>query len=143
MLLQILDDVLHLQCGLYEQTAQSDSVGTMFFRGSDDDVACLLDSEIDHFVTVVRQNDVDQVLADIVDITLHGGENDRAFLLRAGLLLHLGLEIGDRGFHHPSGVEHGRQLHLARAEQVTDRLHAVQQHGVNQVERRVLRERFI
>ena len=110
--------------------------------GVDDGVARLLDAEIDDLVAVVGEDDVDEVLADVVDVALDRGEHDRALLLRAGLLLHLRLEIGDGGLHDSGGIEHGRQLHLARAEQVADGLHAVEQDGVDQVERRVLLKRF-
>ena len=62
--------------------------------------------------------------------------------LRARLLLHLGLEIGDRLLHHAGRIEHRRQLHLARAEQVAHRPHAVEQNGVDQFQRRVLVQRL-
>ena len=61
---------------------------------------------------------------------------------RAVLLLHLRLKIGDGGLHHAGRIEHRRQLHLARAEQVADRSHAVEQHVVDQVERRVVDQRL-
>ncbi len=40
----------------------------------------LLDAEVDHPVAVVGQDDVDQVLADVVDVALDRGEHDRALL---------------------------------------------------------------
>ena len=76
-----------------------------------------------------------------MDVALHRGQHDRA-LLRARLLLHLGLEIGDRLLHHSGGVEHRRQLHLARAKQLAYRPHAVEQDVVDQIEWRILRERL-
>jgi hypothetical protein len=60
----------------------------------------------------------------------------------AFFLLHLRLEIRDRSLHHAGRVEHRRQLHLARAEQVADRPHAVQQDRVDEVKRRVVDQRF-
>ena len=62
-------------------------------------------------------------------------------MLRAGFLLHLRLKIGYRRLHHSRGIEHRRQLHFARSEQVAHRLHAVEQHRVDQVERRVVDQR--
>ena len=107
--LQVLDYILHLQRGLDQQAAQADGVGAMFLGGADDHVARLLDPEIDDFVAVVRQDDVDEVLADVVNVAFYRRENDGAFLLRPGLLLHLRLEIGDGAVHHSGGVEHRRQ----------------------------------
>ena len=138
---EVLDDVLHLERGLHQQAAQADGVRLVFHGGFDDHVAGLLDAQVDDLVAVVRENDVDQVLADVVDVALYGGEHDGGFL-RAGLLLHLGFEVGDGLLHHAGGIEHRRQLHLARAKQVAHGAHAVEQDVVDQVERRVLGERF-
>ena len=38
----------------------------------------LLDAEVDDLVAVVGQDDVDQVLADVVHVALHGGQHDAA-----------------------------------------------------------------
>ena len=38
----------------------------------------LLDAEVDHGVAVVGQDDVDEVLADVVDVALDRGQHDRA-----------------------------------------------------------------
>ena len=37
-----------------------------------------LDADVVHLVAVVREDDVDEVLADVVDVALHGGEHDAA-----------------------------------------------------------------
>ena len=37
-----------------------------------------LDAEVVHLVAVVGEDDVDEVLADVVDVALHGGEHDAA-----------------------------------------------------------------
>ena len=75
----------------------------------------LLDAEIDHGVAVVGQDDVDQVLADVVDIALDRGEHDGALAASVGLL-HVRLEVGHSGLHHLGRLQHERQLHLAGAE---------------------------
>ena len=82
-----------------------------------------LDAEVVHLVAVVGEDDVDEVLADVVDVALHGGEHDAALAAGVGLL-HVRLEVGDRGLHGLGRLEHERQLHLARAEQLADDLHA-------------------
>ena len=58
----------------------------------------LLDAEVDDGVAVVGQDDVDEVLADVVDVALDRGQHDRALALLVGLL-HVRLEVGDRGLH--------------------------------------------
>ncbi len=49
-------------------------------------------------------------------------------------LLHVRLEVRDRRLHHLGGLEHERQLHLPRPEQLADHLHAVQQRVVDDVQ---------
>ena len=45
--------------------------------------------------------------------------------LAAGVgLLHVRLEVRDRGLHRLGALEHERQLHLAPAEELADDLHA-------------------
>ena len=46
-------------------------------------------------------------------------------------LLHVRLEVGDRGLHRLGRLQHERQLHLAGAEQLADDLHARQQDVVD------------
>ena len=57
--------------------------------------------------------------------------------------LHVRLEVGDRGLHGLGRLQHERQLHLARAEQLADHLHAGEQMDVDDVERRVFGERLV
>ena len=93
----------------------------------------LLDAEVDDVVAVVGQDDVDEVLADVVDVAADGGQHDGALALVVGLL-HVRLQVGHRGLHDLGGLQHERQLHLAGAEQLADDLHAVQQGVVDDVE---------
>ena len=81
----------------------------------DDRADGLLDPQIHHGVAVVGEDDVDQVLADVVHITLHGCEHDGALAASVGLL-QVRLEVGDRGLHHLGRLQHERQLHLAGPE---------------------------
>ena len=92
-----------------------------------------LDAEIDHPIAVVGQDDIDQVLADVVYVPLHRGEHDGAFFLALDAL-HERFEMCDSGLHGLGALQHERKLHLAGAEQLADHLHAVQQHGVDDVE---------
>ena len=49
--------------------------------------------------------------------------------------LHERLQIGDRLLHHPGALDHLRQEHLARAEEVADDVHPVHQRPFDDVER--------
>ena len=97
--------------------------------GTDD-----LDAEVVHLVAVVGEDDVDQVLADVVHVALDRGEHDAALAATAFDLLHVRLEIGDGRLHGLGRLQHERQLHLARAEQLAHHLHAGEQHVVDDAE---------
>jgi len=58
------------------------------------------DAEIDDVEAVVRENDLDEVLADVMHVALDGGEQDLA-LRRVGFLLHELFEVRDRRFSLP------------------------------------------
>ena len=53
-------------------------------------------------------------------------------------LFHERFEVGHGRLHHLGRLQHERQLHLARAEQIADRLHAVEQDVVDDRQRRAL-----
>ena len=135
--LQILDHIFHFQRGLHQQPAQSDGIGFVLHRRFDDRIRRLLDPEVHYSVAIVGQNDVHQIFANIMNITLHRGYHDSSFL-RSSLLLHLGLEISHSLLHHRRGIKHRRQLHLARTKKFAYRAHSVQQYCIDQIQRRVL-----
>ena len=130
----LLEVLLHDHGALDQQPGHADRVGVVLLGGLDDRGDRLLDADVDHGVAVVGQDDVDEVLADVVDVALDGREHDRALAGAVGLL-HVRFEVGDGGLHHLGRLQHERQLHLARAEQVADRLHAGQQRVVDDLQR--------
>ena len=124
--LQLLQVLLHHDRRLHEQPGHADHVGVVLFGCGDDVGDRLLDAEVDHVVAVVREDDVDEVLADVVHVAAHGREHDLA-LARGVRLLHVRLEQRDGGLHHLGRLQHERQLHLARPEPLADDLHAFEQ----------------
>jgi hypothetical protein len=97
-------------------------------------------AEVDHLEVVAAEHHADDVLADVVHVTLDGGHDDLAVVLAhvAGAQLFFldeGQQVGDGFFHHAGGLHHLRQKHLAGAEQVADHVHAVHQRAFDHVER--------
>jgi hypothetical protein len=130
-----LEQVLaHDKSALHEQAAHADGVGLGAHRGLDEVVDRHLDAEVVHRVAVVRQDDVDEVLADVVHVAFDRPEDDRAL---AGAVdpLHVRLEVGDRRLHRLRALQHERELHLAARKQLADHLHAAQQHVVHDAQR--------
>ena len=104
----------------------------MFFCGLNDFVDRLLDSNIDHVIAVIAQNDVDEVLPDVVHIATDGGEHHRALSSIRGLF-HVGFEERHRGLHDFSGLQHKGQLHFAGGKALADHPHALQEVVVDQL----------
>ncbi len=89
-----------------------------------------LDAEVDHLEAVVREHDVDQVLADVVDVALDRREQHLA-ARRARRPLHVRLEEGDRRLHHLGRLQHLGDDQLVGVEQPPDLVHAGHQRAVD------------
>src|SRR5918994_86730 len=101
-------------------------------RRLDDRLDRLLDAKVADVVPVVGQDDVDEVLADVMDIALDGGEH-HAGLTTARRALEVWLQMTYGGLHGLGGLQHEGQLHLSCAEQIANDLHAREQMRVDDV----------
>src|SRR5262249_38137130 len=100
---------------------------------------------------VAAEHDADDVLADVVYVAFDGGKKDAAGTrpargpakaghyirsrIRRLLLFHERFEVGDGAFHRAGALDDLRQEHLAGAEGIADRLHAVHQRAFDPLER--------
>ena len=75
----------------------------------------MLDADVDGVETVVAQDDVDQVLADVMNIASNGGEQNFALAGVCGLF-DVRFEVCDSRFHHLGALQNERQLHFTLAE---------------------------
>ena len=119
---------------------ESDHVGVLPFGRVEDRLGGRHHPEVDDAVVVAAEDHADDVLADVVDVALHGRGHDRA--LRGAdqpqpllLLLHERLEVGDRLLHRSGGLHDLREEHLPGAEEVADDLHPVHQRPLDHLER--------
>ena len=85
------------------------------------------------------QDHADDVLADVVHVTLHSGHEDAAITADIAFLLgvHVGQQVGDCLLHDPGRFDHLWQEHLAGAEQVAHHVHAVHERAFYHVQRPV------
>ncbi len=95
----------------------------MLFSRVDDGIHWLFDTDIDNVVAVVGQDDVDQILADVVNIALHRGQHDGAFTLVIGFL-DVRLQMGNGGFHGFGTGQDEWQLHLTGTEKLSNCSHS-------------------
>src|SRR6266699_6525575 len=94
----------------------------------------LLDAKIDHLVTVVSQDDVNQILANVVNVTFDSSEHHRAFRGGAAFLLHEWFEETNGRLHRFGRLQYKRQLHLPAAKKIAHHLHTFEQNIVDDVE---------
>jgi hypothetical protein len=108
--LHLLGDVRHLVEARGDEPAQADDVDLVLSGRGEDLVTGHHDAEVDDLVVVARQDDADDVLANVVHVAFDGGHEDLAGLALAGvgglLRLHERLEVGDRFLHHARALDH-------------------------------------
>ncbi|OQM77698.1 hypothetical protein B0E55_06393 [Rhodococcus sp. 66b] len=138
---EFLEVVLHDHCRLHEQSGHADDIGLVLDRSIENGRDGLLDAEVHDVVTVVTQDDVDKVLADIVDVALDR-RNDEATLAVLVARFHVRLEERNCCLHDLGGLQNERQLHLSGTEQLADGLHARKQCLVDDFDRGLDRHRF-
>ena len=118
------------------------AVGVVLLGRLEDRLDRDLLAEVDDRVAVVREDRVDERLADVVHVAEHGREHDRA--LRVALeLVEVLLELGDRALHDLGALQDERQDELAGAELVADLLHRRQQDLVEHRDRADLLDRGV
>ena len=76
--LHLLGDVHHLVERRRDEAAEADHVGLLGLGALEDLLAGDHDAEVDDVVVVAGEHDADDVLADVVDVALDGGEDDLA-----------------------------------------------------------------
>ena len=74
-----------------------------------------------------------------MNIAFDGRKHEHAFV-RSLDLVHKWFEKLHGRLHRLGGLQHKRQLHLARTEKIADRFHAVKQNIIDDLERRIFFE---
>mmetsp|Transcript_11436 Transcript_11436/g.13556 ORF Transcript_11436/g.13556 Transcript_11436/m.13556 type:complete len:308 (-) Transcript_11436:295-1218(-) len=127
-LLHLLCDCHHFVKRWSDQTGETNHINLVLLGSVQNVVAVAHDTDVDNLEVVAPQHNTDNVLTDVVDITLHScHENNTSTLLliriltsfkgfHALLLLHEGDEVGNSLLHHTGGLDHLRQEHLAGTE---------------------------
>ncbi len=95
----------------------------MLADGGDERVVVDVDAQVDDLDTVRGQDRGDDVLAELVDVVLHGAEHDRGHLLALLALELLGQRLVDL-LEDVGGEDELREVVLAVLEPLADDLHA-------------------
>ena len=136
--LHLLRDVDHLVERRRDEAREPHDVAVLLDRRVEDGVRGDHHPEIENLVPVAAEHDADDVLADVMDVALHGREHHPARRLALLFLrLHERLEVGDRPLHGTGTLHDLREEHLPLAEEVADDLHPVHERTLDHVERPV------
>ncbi len=127
--LQFLRHIHHLLETGCNQSAQADDIHLLLLRLAHDLLSRHHHTHVDDLVIVARHHHTHDVLADIVYIALHSGQQHLSGTLAAFGLL--GLDVGLQNLygllHGTSGFHHLGQEHLALAKQRANGIHASHQ----------------
>mmetsp|Transcript_8675 Transcript_8675/g.31979 ORF Transcript_8675/g.31979 Transcript_8675/m.31979 type:complete len:223 (-) Transcript_8675:2499-3167(-) len=146
-LLHLLRDGYHLIQRRCDQPTQANNICLMLNTGLDDIFTGLHDAAIDDLEVVASQDNRNNILSDIVYISLHGRDYENAcvgllFHTRTGsfgseplLFFHEGNKVSNSLLHHTRGFDNLRQEHLPCSEQVAYYIHTVHQRTFNDVQR--------
>jgi len=130
---------LHLACHVHHlverrsnQAAESNQVRLLRLGPFENLLARDHHPHVDHFIVIAGEHNAHDVLADIVNVSLHRGHDDFSLCLhhlargRHGnfFRLHERRQMRYRLLHYAGGLHHLRQKHFARAEQIADHAHA-------------------
>mmetsp|Transcript_2251 Transcript_2251/g.5321 ORF Transcript_2251/g.5321 Transcript_2251/m.5321 type:complete len:416 (+) Transcript_2251:979-2226(+) len=142
----LLRDVDHLVERGRDQTGEPDHVCVLPLGLLEDAVAGDHNAQVHDLVVVAAENDANDVLADVVHVALHSGEQDGAAILRllwvaaagekslALLRLHERIEVADSLLHHTGRLDHLRKKHLARTKKLANHVHTVHERPLDYVE---------
>src|SRR3954471_8186514 len=130
----------HLLSALHQKAAQTEDVRLVIPHRLDERLGRNLDAEVHDVESVVREDDVDEVLADVVDVALHRREQHLA-AARAVRPIHVWLEEGNGGLHRLGALQDFGDDELVVVEEAPDLVHPAHQGPVDDLEgRRALRE---
>src|SRR5215210_1332804 len=135
--LHLARNVDHLVEARRDETREPDDVRALLLRGLQDFRRRDHHPEVYNLEVVALQHHAHYVLADVVDVALHGRHHDRAVRLAclALLLLDERYQVSNRLLHNAGALDDLGQEHLPRPEQVPDNVHPVHQRTLDHVER--------
>mmetsp|Transcript_55188 Transcript_55188/g.146427 ORF Transcript_55188/g.146427 Transcript_55188/m.146427 type:complete len:1471 (+) Transcript_55188:155-4567(+) len=147
--LHLLGDRDHLVERRRDEARAAEDVGLVVDARREDVARIAHDARVDDRVVVAAKHDADDVLADVVHVALDGRHDDDALALLHErsqplrltlrgdpefLLLHERQQVRDGLLHHARRLDHLRQEHLARAEEVANDVHARHQRPLDHLQ---------
>ena len=127
----------HFVEGRRDQAGQTDHLRILTACCLENLLAGHHDAEIDHLEVVALEHDANDILADVMHVTLDRRENDLAIRADLASLFFFDErhEMTDGLLHYARRLDHLRQKHLALTKQVADNIHAGHQWPLDDIER--------
>ena len=130
---QFVDDERHLLGSGNQKRTQTNRGGVDFNSFGDDRLCRDLLAKVDHGVAVVGEDRFDEVLADVMYITVDSG-NDNCAFGDAFHLFEIIFEMGNGLLHRFSRLKHEGQDQFARAKFIADFFHGGEEDVVQSVD---------
>ena len=121
--LEQLINLFHVNHGGGQQGRHADKGSRMLFQGFFKFLSLYIHSQINHLVSVSFHHHGYQVLADIMQVSFHGADDDRSLTLHASVLKEL-LEMIHRRSHCLGTHQHLGNKHLIGLEFHSDTFHS-------------------
>src|SRR3970282_357279 len=143
-------DEHHLVERRRDETAEADEIRPFVHGRLENPIGGHHHAQIDHLVVVTPEYHANDVLADVVNVTLHRGQHHFwpslspspsaspspfPFPLPPCLLVHIRKETRDGRLHDARALDDLGQEHLARSEELTHDAHAAHQRTFDHIER--------
>ena len=123
-LVEFAQILFHHAHAAHKQSAHSKRVGIGSLHGFQHGCQRLLDANIVHFKSIVGENDVNQILTNVMNITGNRRQHNPCFgTTGSASLLHVRLQQGNCLLHHRGTLQNKRQLHLAGTKEFPNHLH--------------------
>ncbi len=124
----------HFVGALHQQSGKSDQIRVVLLGGGHEPIRRHLDAQVHHAKAVVAQDDFHQVLADVVDVPLDGGQQQNP--TRGDIPLgHLGLQVRHGGLHRLGALQHFRHDEFVAIEQPAHLGHSLHEGAIDQIQR--------
>ena len=140
-LVEFAQILFHHSHAAHKQSAHAQRVGLGSLHCFQHRRQRLLDANIVNFKSIVGENDVNQVLANVMNIAGNRRQHNPCFGTTGGAsFLHMRLQQGNCLLHHRGTLQNERQLHLAGTEEITNYFHADEQMVVDDFQRSIHRQ---
>ena len=113
-----------------DKSAKPDHIGFFVYCSINYFVSRHHNAEVDNLVVVTGKHNTNNVLSDVVHITLDCCKEDftgALLLFPFTFKFDIGRKNGDCLFHHPGALHHLGKEHLTRSEKIANLIHTVHQ----------------